>query len=94
MIEVSIRIGLWQEGEGVSVPYPAAFVGLPSAETSEDGEDILAVLEVHLEALDEGDPDALHEFILKWERYALSYCLPFEVCEDFEAVEERWQVKG
>jgi len=94
MIEVSIRIGLWQEEEGIGIPHAAAFAGLPPAETGEDGEDILAVLEVHPEALDEGDPEALHEFILKWERNALSYCLPFEVCEDFEAVEERWQVKG
>ena len=90
MVEVSIRIGLWQEEEGIDTPHAAAFAGLPPAETSEDGEDILAVLEVHPEALDEGDLDALHEFILKWERNALSYCLPFEVCEDFEAVEERW----
>jgi len=94
MIEVSIHIGLWQEEEGVGVPYPAAFACLPPAETSEDGEDILALLEVHPEALDEIAQDDLHEFILKWERYALCYCLPFEVCEDFEVVEDCWQVVG
>lgn len=92
MIEVSIRIGLWQEEEGVDIPHPAAFASLPPAETSEDGEDIVVVLEVHPDALDEIAQDVLHEFILKWERYALCYCLPFEVCEDFEVVDNCWQV--
>ncbi len=93
MIEISICIGLWQEEEGTGIPHPAAFVSLPPFETSEDGGDILAVLEVHPDALDEGDPDALHEFILKWERYALCYCLPFVVSEDFEAVDDTWKVR-
>ena len=93
MIEISICIGLWQEEEGVNVPHPAAFVSLPPFETSEDGGDILAVLEVHPDTLDESDPDALHEFILKWERYALCYCLPFEVSEDFEVVDDIWKVR-
>jgi len=93
MIEISIRIGQWQEEEGVGLPHPAAFVSLPPFETSEDSTNFEAVLEVHPDTLDEIESDVLHEFILKWERYALCYCLPFVVSEDFEVVGNTWKVR-
>ncbi|MBU4225453.1 MAG: hypothetical protein KKC71_06495 [Chloroflexi bacterium] len=86
-----IHVGCWYGDEGDQAARPAAYIGLPPAE---DGEAVEAVLDVFQDTLDVIAPgdDALHEFILKWERYALHYYLPFDVSEDFESVDNRWQL--
>jgi len=86
-----IHVGCWYRDEGDQAAHPAAYIGLPP---TEDGEAVEAVLEVFQASLDEIAPndDALHEFILKWERYALGCYLPFDTSEDFECVGNRWQL--
>ena len=86
-----IHVGCWYGDEGDQAAHPAAYIGLPP---TEDGEAVEAVLDVFQDTLDKIDPgdDALHEFILKWERYALDCYLPFDVSEDFESVDNRWQL--
>jgi len=86
-----IHVGCWYGDEGDQAARPAAYIGLPP---TEDGEAVEAVLDVFQDTLDKIDPgdDALHEFILKWERYALDCYLPFDVSEDFESVDNRWQL--
>ncbi|PJH76200.1 MAG: hypothetical protein CO064_02570 [Anaerolineae bacterium CG_4_9_14_0_8_um_filter_58_9] len=86
-----IHVGCWYGDEGDQAARPAAIIGLPP---TQDGEPVEAVLEVYEDFLNEIAPsdDALHEFILKWERYALDHYLPFDVSEDFNVVEDRWQV--
>jgi hypothetical protein len=86
-----IHVGCWYGDEGDQAAHPAAYIGLPP---TEDGEAVEAVLDVFQDTLDKIDPgdDALHEFILKWERYALDCYLPFDASEDFESVDNRWQL--
>ncbi|MDI6770902.1 MAG: hypothetical protein QMD04_14675 [Anaerolineales bacterium] len=86
-----IHVGCWYGDEDDQAAHPAAYIGLPP---TEDGEVVEAVLDVFQDTLDVIAPgdDALHEFILKWERYALNYYLPFDVSEDFECVDNRWQL--
>ena len=87
-----IHVGCWYGDDGNSVPQPAAYIGLPPMQDS--SEPVEAVLEVYKDTLDAIEPggDELHEFILKWERYALDHYLPFDVSEDFEVEDNRWRV--
>ncbi len=87
----AIYIGCWYGPDSVSAGQPAAFICLPPAL---DGEPIEAVLEVYKDSLDDIAPndEELHEFILKWEHYALENHLSFETSEDFEVVDNRWRV--
>jgi hypothetical protein len=87
-----IHIGCWYGESAFEVPLPAAFIGLPPMQ--DGGEPVEAILKVHNNYLDTIEPgdEALHEFVLKWERYALEHDLPFDASEDFEYVDNRWQV--
>jgi hypothetical protein len=90
-IRPGISITCWYGDDGQLVAQPAAMIGLPPTAS---GEFVSVVLDVYKDTLDEIEPgnEELHEFILKWERYALENFLPFDVSEDFEVVDNRWQV--